>query len=534
MAVQITTGWPSCVSGRFGPFRDGSGNLWLIAKPTGGSSNYPTAYKSTDDGATWNTSYSETNPDASLYKTADSLYDGNDAIYVACIGTQNLGVFKFTISTHTWSEVYTSGTRPIPYAGTWPVFLARRSDGNFVVAYQGSANAMGQPYRRVYYALLSSTGVWSAIGTEVETFSKGNNYDLKEMILGAGDRIHFFFGRSTTLFLRTLTSSNNWTEAEQGMGALLVASDYIKVIWDAILTKIIYGLNPDVGDAWKVCRAPSQNTGPVWTIDTNSVGYSEPASSPPALVYEPINNKLYVFYRDSVSDDLYQNSTDSTTWDTGAAAQQDAGTIAGISVNPIYEVAPVSLDDASIYASLPIGVDTTANERQAQSFSFATDCTIKKMALWLAETAGPTDNLIVEIQSDSAGSPSGTVLATIATIAGTSLTTTAAVYSWDANFAASAGTTYWLVLRRSGAVGGAYYLTYNSYKVLSGVEKVYKNGAWETHTSGLDMAIGLYPTATAIGIVYNDSGTVYFDTIVLEAEEPITPVTANEEFFALL
>jgi hypothetical protein len=50
--------------------------------------------------------------------------------------------------------------------------------------------------------------------------------------------------------------------------------------------------------------------------------------------------------------------------------------------------------------------------------------TLSEVRAWLAQmsTGSLTDNLIIEIQTDSGGNPSGTAVATIATLAGSSLT----------------------------------------------------------------------------------------------------------------
>ena len=144
----------------------------------------------------------------------------------------------------------------------------------------------------------------------------------------------------------------------------------------------------------------------------------------------------------------------------------------------------------------------------AQSFSAPGDLTQVRVAL--AKLSAPTDNVVLEIQTDSGGSPSGTVVGTVATIAGTSLSTSSAMASYSTSISLTASTTYWLVARRSGALDST-----NRYTVDIGtatgalpVRKDFKSAAWsagaEAFAVDLTFSTGslttLYLTDTASAV----------------------------------
>ena len=81
--------------------------------------------------------------------------------------------------------------------------------------------------------------------------------------------------------------------------------------------------------------------------------------------------------------------------------------------------------------------------------------TIASVTLNLKKFGTPADNVVVAIQADSSGVPSGSDLATAGTVAGGTLTTSLADYTIDiTDVDIAADTTYWVVVTRSGAVDG--------------------------------------------------------------------------------
>lgn len=94
----------------------------------------------------------------------------------------------------------------------------------------------------------------------------------------------------------------------------------------------------------------------------------------------------------------------------------------------------------------------------AQSFTPATAWNAVTVAVQLAKVGAPGDNVTIELQSDSSGVPSGTILAS-ATLAPGSIGNTAAwkLATLSVAVALSAGATYWIVIKRSGASSATAY-----------------------------------------------------------------------------
>src|SRR5215469_17019138 len=108
MGVVLASNWNplTSVPHRIGPFMDSGGNLWII----GQSGNVKGHFKSTDNGATWSAFQSS---GAASSGGWDSVMDaaGNN-IYSIAVTSTTIQIWKLVLSTQTWSEVYSSGTRP--------------------------------------------------------------------------------------------------------------------------------------------------------------------------------------------------------------------------------------------------------------------------------------------------------------------------------------------------------------------------------------------------------------------------------------
>lgn len=523
--------WPTVgPGGRFGPFQDSNGDLWVVGVSSAGELR---SVISTDAGATWETYYGLTgvtrNPTDCVFNSK------NDVIYVTCVQGTTIYIYSFTISTTTWAEIYSSGTRPtvaLDVNNKSPVFLTRRSSGEFVVFYQGPTHSnMGSAYRSVYYARCSAAGVWSS-GVEVDA-GGATNYDCKSACRGELNRTHMFFASALSgapATHRSLSSANALDTAGSVGGYTNANIDYYTAYYDAFLGKIIWGM-PSLG---YIYRATS-GAGPTWTLDTNTpTNLTEPNVCGPNFIYDPSSAKLYCFYRDATSDDVYQNSAAATTW--GTPVQQDAcAAVTGISVGLLGDVGSiVNFEEDDTDGIQYIGA-TSSNQKIAQSFSFSRDTDLTSIVLTLQRTGTPTDNVVIEIQSDSAGSPSGSVIASIGTLAASSISLLGATYPVSCNVSLSANTTYWLVLSRSGAVNGSNYISQSwmsSGSAHGGSVKIWDGNSWGSSNTA-DYRISFF-TSKGIGVLFNDSG-VYFDKLVLvPPEEPIEPTTTNEEFFALL
>ncbi len=178
------------------------------------------------------------------------------------------------------------------------------------------------------------------------------------------------------------------------------------------------------------------------------------------------------------------------------------------------------------------GVGSGDPSEAAQSFKFAATTKFDTIEIFPRKFNSPTDNVVVEIQSDSSGSPDGTALFTSDTIDGASLTTVGAPL--DVTFPGpvhvDAGVTYWIVFKRSGSLDSTnYYALGGSISSVysDGLAKKFHDGAWETGDS-LDIyfiitsdvpvsnAFCLAIDGTDVHLLYsdNDTGDIFHDSDV--------------------
>lgn len=134
-----------------------------------------------------------------------------------------------------------------------------------------------------------------------------------------------------------------------------------------------------------------------------------------------------------------------------------------------------------------------ANARAAQSFQLSSSqpWTAYSVKLQLRKQGTPTDNLLVDLCIDSAGVP-GTVLTSV-TLAGSSLPTSLdwVEFVFTTPVTLALATTYWLVMRRSGAVDAANYYVMTVGPALgyaSGVYRLYNGSSWVARSPDADAA----------------------------------------------
>jgi hypothetical protein len=138
--------------------------------------------------------------------------------------------------------------------------------------------------------------------------------------------------------------------------------------------------------------------------------------------------------------------------------------------------------------------EVSANQRLAQSFKVDLTQNVSYIQLRFRKEASPTDNLTISIQSDNAGLPSGTQLAS-ATLSAAAIS--AESYQWhQVNFptlpSITAGVNYWLVMQRSGLLNPAAYFLAGVDEgagYLDGVMRVYNssNGQWTMRSPTADL-----------------------------------------------
>ena len=119
---------------------------------------------------------------------------------------------------------------------------------------------------------------------------------------------------------------------------------------------------------------------------------------------------------------------------------------------------------------------------------------IRTSEVWLrlSKKLEPVDNVVVEIVADSGGNPGSTVLAS-GLIVGTELT---GGYNWKrfglGAVNLTAGTSYWVVVRRSGAVSGVNYFlvaTDDARGYAGGEAKVWDGSLWSVRNEDLNFAV---------------------------------------------
>jgi hypothetical protein len=164
--------------------------------------------------------------------------------------------------------------------------------------------------------------------------------------------------------------------------------------------------------------------------------------------------KAYVDTQAGSADAIAKDFTAGENIDDGDAVFVAAGT---------ETISTGQSNDAS--TDQDFGNSTGGNtSKVAQSFQLSEAAYVAKAKVKLALVNSPTDGVVVTLQADTAGAPSGTPLATV-TKDYTELTSTLTEYTltFDASESLSASTTYWLVFDRSGAANDT-----NKFKTAKG------------------------------------------------------------------
>lgn len=187
-----------------------------------------------------------------------------------------------------------------------------------------------------------------------------------------------------------------------------------------------------------------------------------------------------------------------TGWQAAADSSSNyadaSGTDGAISVAQMYS-GPTNLPASNGTVSLH-GTGGT-NEEQAQSFQLSGNGTVTSVQLLSPSRGGtPTDDLIVEIQTDASGVPSGTVVGSGGSKAFSALRTLGSVFrgrfSVAVNAALTASTTYWIVLRRSGSRDTVNYVNFAlSVAYTGGVGATKNSGTWTGGGTDLNFALSV-------------------------------------------
>ena len=150
----------------------------------------------------------------------------------------------------------------------------------------------------------------------------------------------------------------------------------------------------------------------------------------------------------------------------------------------------------------PVGYSSAQFEMSAQSFTAVGS--VGSVSLSLFKNNSPTDDYVCEIQTDSAGNPSSTVLASDTVLSSTVSGIAAEMISFQLPVGLTVGTTYWIVLRRTGALDTSNNLQWerNVASVYAeGGAKSFDSGSWQAIGTGSDYRFILY------GLAPNSVGT---------------------------
>jgi len=159
--------------------------------------------------------------------------------------------------------------------------------------------------------------------------------------------------------------------------------------------------------------------------------------------------------------------------------------------------------------------DANVTQDWAQSFQLSTSGQINKVEFYLKRTSNAPADATVRLVSDSAGSPSTSVLASGSLLAGN----VGVGYTWvpvvfSSNPQLTAGTTYWLVIDATSNSSKYYTIGANSGVYANGTGKIgrYSSSSWsDTSPVGLDSYFKFYLGGTASTI----GGSTYVGGVVI-------------------
>lgn len=156
---------------------------------------------------------------------------------------------------------------------------------------------------------------------------------------------------------------------------------------------------------------------------------------------------------------------------------------------------PGTIDFSGDGGFLELGAGGGQIDRIAESFVSA-GAVVTGVSAKLLKLNSPTDNLVLELQSNSGGTPSETVIGTVGSIAGSSLTGASTVYSFPCSIAVTNATTYWLVFRRDGASNATNtYALETAPPVVGNALKVAIGLSWGSEDSTHELAVGVFQGA---------------------------------------
>jgi hypothetical protein len=194
------------------------------------------------------------------------------------------------------------------------------------------------------------------------------------------------------------------------------------------------------------------------------------------------------------------------------------------STNEVYDAASDCYDvtytesaEISIAANdnqYGVGDSSGVEIRLAQSFTTTSAITASKVTALLAATYGtPTGGITCRIETDNAGSPSGTLVCSWATKSITPTASTTNTWTFPELVPLPTGTKYWIVWTCANQAANNYWrFRYQSgAATYTGGELLYsQNGVWGAASPAGDMTFSLYKKAV--------SGNISLQSVALEPD----------------
>ena len=325
-----------------GPFKSSGGNFYTVLRESSGIT--PEVYKATDPTTSFSAQDAANNP----VNAATTLwaYQVGDVLHIVTYhdsATSDVVYYHtFNMATDAWvtkDEVIES-PKDTPGATYMSGSIALRSDGDVIVLYNGDQDTvMGVDYQRVDYAR-KEVSTWT-VGVAVDAAGEVN-YSGASVVLGASDRMHFFFTEVLSATDRDVQhrslSSANALDTVQDVDAT-ASPTTAHLHYYASGVRYVSGANTVVkavyidGDG-ELSSAEIAVSGADPTITTATVVSDlsiRVVNGTPVACLAVDGTTTYLLYADSSTSDLWRDSqTDGGAWGTDAEVL-DAVTINRVS-----------------------------------------------------------------------------------------------------------------------------------------------------------------------------------------------------------
>ena len=312
----------------------------MLRETTGST---PEVYKATDPTSSFTAQDTSNNPVA--VPTSMWTYQVSDVLHIvtqeSAAAAADVHYHTFSMATDTWGTkdelIETPKTAPTSTYTCCSVAL--RSDGDVIVLYNGDTDAvMGVEYDRVDYAR-KEAGAWT-VGVAVDAAGE-TNYAGASVVLGASDRMHFFFTEILSptdrdVQHRSLSSANALDTVQDVDTAPSATTAHLHYYTPGI--SYVSGANTvvkttylDAGSGLNLAGIAISGAAPTISTSAASDVAINVVDGTPVACLAVDGTTTYLLYADDTTDDLWRDSqTDGGAWGTDAEVL-DAVTINRVS-----------------------------------------------------------------------------------------------------------------------------------------------------------------------------------------------------------